>query len=99
MLRHNPTWTWAGHDGRHPVFGEDLRGAGLQQPTIFEFELPITFTHESWRGRIRACNGVLTLPAETIAAFDADLAQVLAERFPEPLVVEHRIWGIVAEKL
>lgn len=41
---------------------------------------------------------MLTLPAEKIAAFDADLARLLAERFPEPLVVEHRVWGIVADK-
>lgn len=60
--------------------------------------LPIAFTHESWRGRIRACNGVLTLPAESVAAFDADLARLLADRFPGPLQVEHRIWGIVAGK-
>jgi hypothetical protein len=39
---------------------------------------------------------VLTLPAERVAAFDADLAHLLAERFPEPLVVAHRVFGIVA---
>jgi hypothetical protein len=66
---------------------------------MFEFDLPIRFTHEGWRGRIRACAGVLTLPAESIAAFDADLAELLAKRFPEqPLLVEHRIFGIVARK-
>jgi SAM-dependent methyltransferase len=98
VLKYHPTWKWAGHDGRHPEFVEELLGAGLRYLTVFEFELPVTFTHESWRGRIRACNGVLTLPTETIASFDADLARLLAECFPEPLLVEHRIWGIVAEK-
>ena len=98
LLRHNPTWRWAGHDGRHPEFVEELRGAGLRRPTVFEFDLPVTFTHASWRGRIRACNGVLTLPPETIAAFEADLATLLTDRFPEPMVVDHRIFGIVAEK-
>jgi ubiquinone/menaquinone biosynthesis C-methylase UbiE len=98
VLRHNPTWKWAGHDGRHPAFVEELRHASFRQPTTFEFTSPITFSNEAWRGRIRACNGVLTLPAERIADFDADLARLLAERFPEPLVVEHRIWGIVAGK-
>jgi SAM-dependent methyltransferase len=99
VLKYNPSWKWAGHDGRHLEFLEELRHAGFRQPTTFEFELPITFTHESWRGRIRACNGVLTLPPETVAAFDADLAGLLAERFPEPLAVAHRIWGIVADKM
>ncbi|HXX68374.1 MAG TPA: class I SAM-dependent methyltransferase [Polyangiaceae bacterium] len=99
VLRYNPTWKWAGHNGRHPEFVEELRRADFRQPTTFEFELPITFTHQSWRGRIRACNGVLSLPGGKIAAFDADVASLLAECFPEPLVVQHRIWGIVADKL
>jgi SAM-dependent methyltransferase len=95
VLRYHPTWKWAGHDGRHPEFVEELRQAGLPEPRTFDFVLPIPFTHEGWRGRIRACNGVLTLPPETVAAFDADLARLLTARFPEPLVVEHRIWGMV----
>jgi ubiquinone/menaquinone biosynthesis C-methylase UbiE len=98
VLRHNPTWKWAGHDGRHTEFVRDLVEAGFRQPSTFDFVLPIIFTHEGWRGRIRACNGALTLPAEKIAAFDADLAALLAERFPEPVLVEHRIFGIVASK-
>lgn len=96
VLRHNPTWKWAGHDGRHGQFVGELLEAGFVQPSSFEFDLPIPFTHEAWRGRIRACNGVLTLPRETIADFDADLARLLAERFPEPLSITHRIWGVVA---
>ncbi len=99
VLRYHPTWKWAGHDGRHPEFIRDLLDADFSQPTTFEFVLPITFTHAAWRGRIRACNGVLTLPPGTIAAFDAELARVLAERFPEPMVIEHRIFGILARKL
>jgi SAM-dependent methyltransferase len=27
----------------------------------------------------------------------ADLARLLTERFPEPLSIEHRIWGVVVE--
>ena len=98
VLRHNPTWPWAGHDGRYRAFEQDLIDAGFLEPSMFEFDLPIRFTHEGWRGRIRACAGVLTLPAGSIAAFDADLAELLAERFPQPLLVEHRIFGIVATK-
>jgi SAM-dependent methyltransferase len=96
VLRYHPTWKWAGHDGRHPEFAQELRDAGYERQTTFDYVVPIPFSHQAWRGRIRACNGVLTLPASTIAAFDSDLARLLAERFPEPLVVDHRIWGIVA---
>ena len=98
VLKHNPGWPMAGMDGRHPAWIEDLVGAGFGEITTFDFVLPIHFTHESWRGRFRACNGVLTLPAATLQAFDDDLMKLLADRFPEPLAVEHRVYGIVAKK-
>lgn len=98
VLRHNPTWPFAGSDGRVPLFVTDLTDQGFEPIDTFEFDLLISFTHESWRGRLRACNGVLTLPAEQLAAFDADLAALLAERYPEPLLVPHRIYGILARK-
>lgn len=96
VLRHHPTWTWAGHDGRHPEFVPELERAGFSRTSTFDFVVSIAFTHEAWRGRIRACNGVLALPPRAAAAFDADLARVLTERFPEPLRIDHRVWGIVA---
>jgi SAM-dependent methyltransferase len=98
VLRHNPTWPFAGLDGRHPYFADDLAGAGFREVTTFDFVVPVSFTHEGWRGRIRACNGVLTLPAEGIAAFDEELARLLTERFPEPIISEHRVFGILAAK-
>jgi SAM-dependent methyltransferase len=98
VLRYHPKWTWAAHDGRHPDFVGDLVGAGLRHLDTFEFLLPVSFSHQAWRGRFRACNGVLTLPPEKLAAFDADLAEMLARRFPEPVISEHRVYGIVAEK-
>ena len=95
ILRRHPAWSMAGGDGRYPAWGEDLRGAGFVDLDTFEFELPVTFTHEGWRGRFRACNGVLALPAEGIAAFDAELQALLEARFPEPVVSRHRVFGIV----
>ncbi|NUP11353.1 MAG: methyltransferase domain-containing protein [Polyangiaceae bacterium] len=98
ILRYNPRWTMAGSDGRYPQWTDDLRDAGFHDVDTFEFDLPITFTHESWRGRFRACNGVLVLPPDAITAFDTELAKLLEERFPEPLVVRHRIFGIVGTR-
>ena len=34
----------------------------------------------------------------TVARFDADVAALLAERHPEPLLVPHRVFCVVAEK-
>jgi SAM-dependent methyltransferase len=98
VLRHNPTWPFAGLDGRHPYFADDLTNAGFRDVSTFDFVIPVSFTQEGWRGRIRACNGVLTLPPEGITSFDAELARLLEERFPEPIISEHRIFGILATK-
>lgn len=97
VLRYNPAWPFSGSDGRVPMFAEDLTAAGLEDVQIFEFDLDVPFTHAAWRGRNRACNGVLVLPPEQLAQFDADLAQLLAD-YPEPLMVRHRIFAIVARK-
>jgi SAM-dependent methyltransferase len=98
VLRHNPAWPLAGSDGRASWLIPDLTHQGFEHIDTFEFDMPIAFTHASWRGRLRACNGVMTLPPEQLAAFDADLAALLAEGYPEPLLVPHRIYGIVARK-
>jgi SAM-dependent methyltransferase len=98
VLRHNPTWQWAGDDGRHPRYGVHLGKEGFADVTTFEIDLPVAFTHESWRGRFRACNGVIALPEDGIDAFDAELATMLQERFPEPVVSMHRVYGIVGRK-
>jgi SAM-dependent methyltransferase len=98
VLRYNPAWAYAGKDGRFPEFASDLTAQGLRHVDTFEFETDVDFTHESWRGRFRACNGVLALPAAQLSAFDQDLARMLAESYPEPLTARHRAFGIVAEK-
>ncbi len=98
VLRHNPGWPLAGSDGRVSWFARDLSGQGFLHIDTFEFDVEETFTRESWRGRVRACNGVFSMPPEKVAEFDADLAELLAARYPEPLHVPHRVFGIVAEK-
>jgi len=98
VLKHNPTWPLAGSDGRQPWIAGDLIACGLEHSGTFEFDLDVPMTHEAWRGRLRACNGVLTLPAEGIAAFDAELAALLAERYPPRLAVPHRVFGVVGRK-
>jgi SAM-dependent methyltransferase len=98
VLRYNPAWPLAGSDGRHPRFAADLTTQGLHHVDSFSFDVEISMTHESWRGRLRTCNGVLTLPPDRIAAFDTDLAALLVRDHPDPLLVPHRVFGIVAAK-
>lgn len=58
------------------------------------------YTHQAWRGRMRTCDGVGAPLTDTeIAAFDADPARPLRERFPEePRTVPHRISAFVARR-
>jgi SAM-dependent methyltransferase len=90
VLRFNPQWTaadWSGDVPPIPTWAEGLRLVGF-----FVYDAPIGFTHETWRGRIRACRGVgAGLPADEITAFDAAHAQLLERITPENFTVLHRL--------
>jgi SAM-dependent methyltransferase len=97
ILSVNPGWPLAGAAGLRYDFRPHLAGAGFERMETLTWDEAVSYSHEGWRGRIRACNGVIELrdPAR-IADFDARLKKLLAERFPDPVVVPHRIsvlWG------
>ncbi len=98
VLAHNPAWRGAGTTGLYPAWLGDVDDAGFERLETFSLDVPAVYTHEAWRGRVRACAGVgASLPAEGVARFDREHAALLAERFPhEPLVVPHRLWALVA---
>ena len=98
VLTHNPGWAMGGWTGIPPEYAAELSAAGFTGVRTFGFGITVPFTHEAWRGRMRTCNGVgASLPEAGIAAFDADLARLLAGRFPdEPLMVPHRISALIA---
>ena len=54
------------------------------------FDLDLTFTRDSWNGRIRACRGIgaSSLPEEEIARFEEEHLAFLAG-VPEPFVIPH----------
>jgi len=98
--RHNPTWTFGGGPGIYPPWFRDVSMAGFEDLESFTFDVSVPYTHEAWRGRIRASAGVAaSLPPDAVARFDADLQRVLTERFPDdPLAVPHRVFALVARK-
>ena len=101
VLRHNPGWTMAGWTGVYPQQIDRLQEQGMQLVEQFCYDHRQPFTHEGWRGRMRTCNGVGSgaLTDAQVAAFDADLAALLAREFPgEPLVIEHRVWAVITRK-
>lgn len=93
ILRHNTGWTKAGGNGFHPEFVDDLDRGGVFRTETFSYVVPVPFSHEAWRGRARACNGVgASLQADQVDAFDRDLKAMLAADFPGELTVPHRIF-------
>ncbi len=100
ILRHNPAWRGAGGHGVYPRWFGDLSGAGFGALESFSFDRPEPYTHEGWRGRIRASAGVAaSLDAEQVARCDAELAALLRERFPaEPLQIPHRVFALIGTR-
>jgi len=97
ILEHNPAWDMGGGDGRYPDYAALLERSGFGKIDVLELTDPTTYTHEAWRGRVRASKGVgAVLSEEAVAAFDAAHAAMLAERFPDdPLTVPHRVFATI----
>jgi SAM-dependent methyltransferase len=93
ILAHNPRWPKSGESGVFEDQLRDLDGAGLAGVESFSYVEPVTFTHEGWRGRIRACSGVgASLVPAAVEAFDRELTELLAASFPDELVIPHRVF-------
>jgi SAM-dependent methyltransferase len=96
-----PLYIRLGHgSGVYPTWFKDAAVAGFTRLESFSFDLDVPYTHEAWRGRVRASARVgASLPPERVARFDAALASLLAERFsPNPLAVPHRVFALVATR-
>lgn len=96
--RHNTAWPYGGLDGLKPGFVRDLRAGGFQNIESVSVDFDIPYSHEGWRGRMRASAAVSgSLAPDVVAAFDAELAAMLARDFPaEPVPVPHcmfALWG------
>jgi len=98
--RFNPKWTLGGGMGIHPQYLSGLSTSGFKNLETHSFDLDIPYSHEDWRGRIRASAGVgASLPPDKVAEFDAALAKILSARWPqEPMSVLHRTWTVIASK-
>ncbi len=86
--------------GLYPVFVRDLSEGGLIDIETFSYDHQVSYTHAGWRGRIRASQGVgASLSPDQVAAFDGELADLLAREFPvEPLSIPHRVWVAYGRK-
>lgn len=91
VLQHNPAWSasdWSGQIPNEPSWAKDH----FNVQGMFWFDAPIGFSHESWRGRIRACRGVgAGLEGVAVEKFDADHQTLLERIVPNEFTVLHRI--------
>lgn len=96
----NPHWKMAGGNGVYPAWLSDMSAAGFIDLETASFDIAQRYSHEAWRGRIRASAGIkASLDAEAVAAFDVRLAAMLARDFPdEPLATPHRVWWVIGRR-
>jgi len=102
ILEHNPKWALAGGAGIHPGYARDAAVAGFADIECFSFDVMQSYSHEAWRGRIRASAGIAaSLGAAEVARFDDELRALLARSFPErpppdaPMRVHHRVFAAI----
>jgi SAM-dependent methyltransferase len=95
--KHNPEWKLGGGRGIYSAWLRDVAIVGFQDIETFSFDVHTPYSHEAWRGRIRASAGVAaSLKPEQVARFDAELRMLLQERFPtDPLAVHHRVFAVI----
>jgi SAM-dependent methyltransferase len=95
---HNPDWKFGGGMGLYPRWLRDLGKAGFHGIETFSYDLDAPYTHEGWRGRVRASAGIGgTLSPERIAEFDREHEALLAQRFPGQVIpVPHRVFAVIA---
>src|SRR5690606_16665609 len=96
----NPAWTLGGGTGIYPQWLTDLALSKFGQLETFSFDHDQPYSHESWRGRIRASAAVkASLNHEEVERFDRQLAEMLRLRFSEdPFHVPHRVWAVTGIK-
>ena len=97
---HNPQWNLGDGKGIYPQWFSDLMEAGFVGIESFSFDVDLPYSHEDWRGRLRASAGIAaSLAPEAVERFDGELAAMLAAEFPEPmLAVPHRVFTVLGRK-
>ena len=93
--KYNPSWKNVWPLGLYPQKPGELMFDGFVSKGSFFYEEDVPYTHEGWRGRIRAYAGIgASLPQSVVEEFDKEFAQVLAEKFKEDLMpVPHKVWA------
>lgn len=91
ILKFNPQWSAHGYKGVVPEIPYNL-GSDFRVEHKIVYDEMISFTRESWRGRIRASRGIgASLAPDQIKSFDGELEALLKKITNETFAVKHRI--------
>ena len=89
VLKYSPKWSGAG-ETRHPIWIPDIAYEYFEMEDHEEYDLMVSFTKESWHGRMRACRGVgASLSEEELARWDREHRELLHRIAPEQFEVSH----------
>lgn len=94
--KYNPAWRSRGWPlGFYPQKPGDLSFEGWRSIKSFLYVEDVPYTHEAWRGRMRAYAGIGgSLPPVAVDAFDVEFSDILVKKFPqEPMMIPHRVWA------
>jgi len=83
---------------RYPDWTTELVQAGYTDWDLSSYVTSITYSHDQWRGRVRASQAVgPSMDAETVQRFDNEMEKMLRQEFPtNPMAVPHRISTLIA---
>lgn len=89
VLKYNPTWTGARMQ-RYPVEAPDWMGDLFEVEHAIAYDLNVTFSRESWHGRMKACRGIgaSSLSEDEIAQWEKEHRAFL-ETIPETFDILH----------
>ncbi len=91
VLKYNPHWTGAGQI-RCPIIIPDCVYETFELVYQEEYDVNVSFTKETWHGRMRACRGVgASLSQEEIAQWEQEHKRLLDSIAPEKFDVLHYI--------
>lgn len=101
ILEANPAWTMGGGTGLYPQWLADLSQAGFTELKTCSFDVVQPYSHEAWRGRIRASAGIkASLDPAATDEFDVRLRAMLNANYPDdPLQVPHRVWWAMGTRV
>jgi len=89
ILKYNPSWSGGGMKRFAFDFPKQAENLFAAEHSLC-YDLPVTFTRESWHGRMKACRGIgaSSLNEEEIAEFEKEHAEYL-KSVPEVFEIPH----------